>query len=125
MLTNEKQQAMDQIDGDWKILNNSQVEKLVEILKILNRYYKSLNRTSEGMTFRERSCEEGIKKAFKIKKFGQYEYLIYATLNDTEEDSWIHIDGIAEERKLMLERGIDTHPVFNITCLQDIYEGEG
>jgi|JI10StandDraft_1071094.scaffolds.fasta_scaffold245774_1 hypothetical protein len=35
-------------------------------------------------------------------------------------DSWIHVDGISQERILMKEKGILKHPVFNIISLQDI-----
>ena len=66
------------------------------------------------------------KQFFFVKKFGNYEYLIYSEIKENGEkvrsDTWIHIDGIGEERDLFTSKDILTHPVHNILCMRDLYK---
>ena len=98
------------------------------ILKVLNSFYDAIAEEKENDSQRFRkSLEKENTEKFRIflKKFGRYEFLVYAEISDTERgsrsDSWIHIDGIAEEREQMRKRGNDDHPVFSIKCLTDLY----
>lgn len=121
-MTNEKIKAMDGIEGDWKEISKVEdVKKFQNILGVLNRYYTQFSEKSSTQIFREliaSSSPEAVK--LSLKKFGEYEYLIKAEVGDKSE-SWIHIDGIAEERKTHASNNNLYHPVFEITCLTDIF----
>lgn len=59
-----------------------------------------------------------------IKKFGDYEYLVFAKIKSSDPkdyNSWIHIDGIQMERIELEKYGITTHEVFEILNMADIY----
>lgn len=56
-----------------------------------------------------------------------YEYRVVVKIkfkNKVIRKSWIHLDGIAEERKLHGARGNFTHPVFEIPCASDIFQAQ-
>ena len=70
---------------------------------------------------------ENINLRIFLKKFGVYEFLIVVEITQpTQEelslfplstkkmDSWIHIDGVSQERVYMKEKGRLEHPVFKI-----------
>ena len=52
-----------------------------------------------------------------LKKFGSF-----GSEESKRMDSWIHIDGIAQERIFMKEKGKLEHPVFKITSLDDLFQ---
>ena len=121
-MTSEKLKAMDEIAGEWKIVSEAtQIKAFQRILGVLNRYYSDFGKKSESLTFRElveKSNTDDVE--IQIKKFGGYEYLIKATVG-TLSDSWIHLDGIGEEREIHTSTNNLGHPVFSIVCLGDIY----
>lgn len=126
----EKQKSMDSIPGEWKKISPSGILEFQNILRILNRYYDAFSQDknkSDTQKFREEiSYLPGINLECYVKKFGKYEYLVYCEIRENLErvksDTWIHIDGIAEERDLLKEKDIINHPVNNIYCMKDIYE---
>jgi hypothetical protein len=110
--------------GMTKEFSEVQIIELQKIIKVLNRYYNSFNKEKTvSQSFRE-LVEETQPENLKIsvRKFGSYEYLISAEILHRGNDSWIHMDGISEERKIMLEKGITNHPVFSIVSLGDIFD---
>ena len=105
---------------EWVKLTPKKTKEFKEILKVLSRYYNALTSTkSKGQIFRDNLsvAESG---SIYLKKFGNYEYQIFAMLGE-EYDTWIHMDGIAEEREEVTKKGITEHPVFKITCVGDLY----
>lgn len=105
----------------WRELSVSQIQQFQEILTALNRYYKMMtidNKVSKTQLFREKVEKADAKTvSVELKRFGEYEYLVRAIV-DKETDTWIHVDGIAEERKTFPKN----NPIFNIVCLTDIYQ---
>lgn len=126
----EKQKSMDSIPGIWKKITPNGLLEFQNILRILNRYYDAFSQDkikTETQKFREEISILSIERLdLYVKKFGKYEYLIYCEVRENLErlksDTWIHIDGIAEERDVFIEKDNSTHPVFNIFCMKDIYE---
>jgi hypothetical protein len=111
--------------GITKEFNQVQIEKLQEIIRILNQYYNSFNgkEKSVSQTFREYVEKESFENLkIVVRKINNYEYIISAEILHRGKDSWIHIDGITEERNLLKDRGITNHPVFNIVSLGDIFD---
>lgn len=61
-----------------------------------------------------------------LKRFGNYEYLVTAEIiegNSSRMDSWIHVDGIKQERDELLSQGNLSHPVHAVISLSDLYSG--
>jgi len=124
-----KQKSMEAIPGEWKKLNSKGIIEFQNITRILNRYYTAFT-TEEKKTNTQKFREE-ISYAnpdnleIFAKKFGVYEYLIYCEILENKEkvksDTWIHIDGIAEERDVFMKKEILSHPVYNIVCMLDIF----
>lgn len=123
-LSQEKEESVNSIPvQSSKEFNVVQIQKFQEILRILNQYYNTINsKKSETQKNRDRIQKENPENVIlKVRKFGSYEYLIDAEIKNVVRDTWIHFDGIAEERKIMDDRGITEHPIFKIECLEDIY----
>jgi hypothetical protein len=110
--------------GMTKEFNELQIVELQKIVKVLNRYYNSFNKEkSVSQSFRElveQSQPENLK--IEVRKFGNYEYLISAEIVNRGKDSWIHMDGISQERDELRKREILNHPVFSIVSLGDIFD---
>ncbi|TGM97414.1 LIC_13246 family protein [Leptospira dzoumogneensis] len=111
----------------WMKLKTDQLGFL-GIIHSVNRFYDSLqgSQSNELRYFRRKLVRTDFRysKIF-MKKFGDYEYLIYArieTRGKSESDSWIHIDGIRMERDEMKAKGVKDHPSYEIRCLSDIFE---
>lgn len=123
MITNEKQQAMDSLEGNWVDLTEESVSEFQKIVNVLNRYYEAFakkDEISDTQKFRKFICTvPSTDLKVQVKKFGEFEFLIKAESGE-RSDSWIHVDGIAEERK-GLQNSNPNHPVFGITCLSDLY----
>ena len=123
MITSEKQQAMDSLEGEWVDLHEESVSEFQKIVNVLNRYYDSFvnkGKISDVQNFRKFICTlKPSDLKVQVKKFGEFQFLIKAESGE-RSDSWIHIDGIAEERKTLQDSNPD-HPVFGITCLSDLY----
>jgi hypothetical protein len=116
-------------DLKWRLLGKRKKE-FIDMLSILNRYYRlrSDGEVSESQKFRDEVLSKK-KSEFRVflKRFGEYEFLIYLEIKDKKSkrgDSWIHIDGIKQERDFLIAKGNcdSNHPVFNIICLSDLYE---
>ena len=113
---------------EWKELKVKKNE-FQQIVSILNKFY-SRNmeepEKSESFLFREeftKASEENIKIYFQ--KFGNYEFLVTAEIlseKGSKKETWIHIDGIQEEREELLRAGKQNHPIFQLTCVTDLYE---
>lgn len=104
-------------------------EEFKRIVAILNRFYNlqpSSNHPTPAHIFREEIVfAEADKLRIFLKKFGRYEFLVVVEIKTElgkKMDSWIHIDGIAQERLIMKEKGKLDHPVFKITSLNDLYQ---
>lgn len=113
-------------ESDW-IRIRTGISDFQRILQILNRFYRmthSDGNENSSRTFREEFANahpENIE--LFVRQKSRYEYLIFARLQDSRGDrteSWVHLDGIQEERDAFLEQGIRNHPVFWIQCLSDI-----
>lgn len=119
-------------ENEWKQLAETDKPEFQNILGILNRYYSQFSKDKEEtqsflppVKFRkdvEKSKPEEV--SIYLKKFGKYEFLVYVEISGDKprKDSWIHIDGVQQERDDFLKKGIKTHPVFEITCLEDLYQ---
>jgi len=113
----------------WKELTERKAD-FQHILRVLNRYYENRETSKQlgqSHLFRKRLTEESESNIqIFIKKFGNYEYLIHAELQSTkqslEKDTWIHIDGISEEREQLQKEGITEHPLFSILGIGDLYK---
>lgn len=118
-------------NSEWRELTNHKKPNFLAILRVLNHYYSSLEKNSnekKGHLFRKKLESAPLETiSIFIKKFGKYEYLIHAKLNSidngtkNEEDTWIHFDGIQEERDNFTDEGIQDHPVFYFEALTDIF----
>lgn len=114
------------LDSWYELLG--QKEDFQNTVHILNRYYElnSPTQVSEALLFRKEivtSKPENLR--IFLKRFGTYEFLVVVEITfetGKKIDSWIHIDGIMQERKICTEQGKLTHPVFNIVSLSDLYE---
>ena len=98
-------------------------EEFLNIVRILNRFYgENSEFADKGHAFRVEFAKQPVSNVdIKMKRFGEYEYLITAIIiSENKTETWIHVDGIAEERKQLPS----SHPVHEIICLQDIFEGK-
>jgi hypothetical protein len=110
---------------EWKTIPQEHLGRFIRILNVLNRYYElQKDKKIDGLEFRKKIVEsncEGLN--VYLKQFGEYEFIVHAKLLD-EQSSWIHIDGIAEERKQIETSSFlvsHNHPIFEIDCLSDIF----
>lgn len=116
----------------WKEINSTMKPEFQRIVAVLNKYYDASQPKStvnQASQFRKNLVRQN-PESFRIylKKFGSYEFLVHAEIlaenkNSSEADTWIHIDGIQEERDQLSKQGIESHPVFQIVGLTDIYKG--
>ncbi|MBE7412411.1 MAG: hypothetical protein L6Q54_08145 [Leptospiraceae bacterium] len=121
---NTKSEKM--FDSNWVELKNKK-EEFIRIVEVLNRYYsqnKPENYPSESHKFREKLLQSPLD-SFKvfIKKFGLFEYIIAVEISENGSsrfDTWIHIDGIEEERNELKNSGILDHPIFQIVSMTDL-----
>lgn len=110
----------------WKELV-SRKQEFQHILRVLNNYYEMVAKAkSASRDFRKKLAEEPNAEGFRVffKKFGKYEFEVLAFLErePREEERWFHLDGIQEERDKLLELKKDNHPVFQIICVEDLYQ---
>ena len=104
----------------WKeIKNETDKKEFQAIIHILNRYYALSGVKNE---FREKLVLANSESfTVKIKSLMGNSFSVLVELDNALE-TWIHLDGIVEERKTMTEKGNLEHPVFKIVCLTDLYE---
>ncbi len=112
-------------EAEWKELV-SRKDEFLHILRILNHYYEMTGKTKNDLfAFRNKLVNlPPDTVSIYLSKIGPYEYFVRACLDQKFEtaETWVHIDGIAEERAKFIEIGNQNHPVFSITCLQDLYD---
>ncbi|TGL60861.1 LIC_13246 family protein [Leptospira sarikeiensis] len=111
----------------WMKLNTDQLGFL-GIVHSINRFYDGIqgSQSKELRYFRKKLVRTDFRKShIFLKKFGDYEYLIYARIEsngNSESDTWVHVDGIRMERDKMKAKGVRNHPSYEIRCLSDIFE---
>lgn len=109
-----------------KNLTETQIVEFQKILGVLNRYYNILSSKdkqpkSSSVLFREKlEKTTASETVVSLSKINKYDYHIKASIGD-ENAEWVHVDGIQEERDQLAEKNITEHPVYNITCLTDLY----
>lgn len=148
--TKEKPIEQKRKDQWYEVTGELDKVEFKNIVHILNRYYDlnpSMSHPTPAHIFRQEIvASENKDLRIFLKQFGKYEFLIVVEISfqskeksicsiseDTQlfkenlfpeqkkkMDSWIHVDGVSQERIIMKEKGIHEHPVFNITSLQDI-----
>lgn len=115
----------------WKEISPEKKPEFINIVRVLNRYYEANSpRDTENNSNRfRRKLEEAPQDSVRVflKKFGEYEFLVHVEMKNgrpkkSETDTWIHIDGIQEERDSLKKKGIEDHPVYHIIGLTDIFE---
>ena len=97
-----------------------------KILHSLNKCYSLMNQKKTScQDFREEVVlTENENLDIFIKRFGEYEFFIGVkiyTKKGSKFDSWIHIDGVSQERNIMNEVGQE-HKVFELPCMTDLFE---
>lgn len=117
-------ETVDVDQGEWKKLI-SRKDEFTNIVSVLNQFYVAktpYSKLSNSQKLRIQLEKEGFKnfEAF-LKKLGEHDFLIYLKA-DGKYESWIHIDGIQEERDRFTIEGMKDHPVFEIVCISDLFE---
>lgn len=112
-------------DVDWRELLERK-DDFLHILRILNHYYENQSQTKNQLYLFRKELVERDPETIRIflAKIGTYEYFVSASLSldPNETETWIHVDGIAEEReKLKAIPNLD-HPVFSLVCMSDLFE---
>ncbi|MEI7014644.1 LIC_13246 family protein [Leptospira licerasiae] len=107
----------------WFQINEEGIKIFNEILRSLIAFHEMIHGSTkvldETWVFKKRLVESA-NPLVAIKKFGDYEYLVFAKIKD-KYNSWIHIDGIQMERIELEKIGTLKHDVFNILNMTDIY----
>ena len=105
----------------WKeIKEETDKKEFQAIIHIVNKYYALNNGVKNE--FREKLVLANSESfTVKLKLMAGNTFSVLVELNNVLE-TWVHIDGIVEERKIMTEKGNLDHPVFKIVCLSDLYE---
>ena len=118
--------TINDMSGEWKRIEGQGITEFDEILNILNGYYNAFSDDSKKTPvalFREFFPQVNINnKKLYVKKTGEYEYIVFGYISDNHCDSWLHVDGIQQERDILTQKGQMKHPVFSINCLADIYD---
>lgn len=113
----------------WLEIKEEDKKDFLQIIRVLNRFYnESIPKVkwSESMVFRNQLVllEESEFRVF-LKKIGEYEFLVSVFTKSgvlTKNESWLHIDGIKQERDNFIKTGVNNHPAFTVVCLTDLYE---
>ncbi|MCW7479562.1 LIC_13246 family protein [Leptospira kanakyensis] len=114
---------MKETEVQWRELVTKK-EEFLHILRILNHYYEMRGETkSKQFAFRRTLADsptDGVQIFFS--QIGPFEYQVACRILPEEHlETWIHIDGIAEERERLKQIGNTEHPVFSLVCLGDLY----
>lgn len=107
-----------------EIISIADKERFQRIVLILHRFYElTSSGKREGADFKERFGKTKSKDVqIRLKKIGNWEYHVTCSIGNHEEDNWIHVDGIKEERDALIKEGISDHPVFEIDCVSDLFD---
>lgn len=114
---------MNDTDLTWRELITKK-EEFLHILRILNHYYEMRGETkSKQFGFRQKLADSDPKHVqIFFAKLGTYEYQVSCRILPSDDlETWIHIDGIAEERERLTQIGNTDHPVFSLVCLGDLF----
>ena len=105
----------------WKeIKEETDKKEFQAIIHIVNKYYALNNGVKNE--FREKLVLANSESfTVKLKAMAGNAFSVLVELDNVLE-TWIHLDGIVEERKTMTEKGNLEHPVFKIVCLTDLYK---
>lgn len=124
-----------------EILTDTGKEAFLKIQTILHKYYqvdqhlktRNNEQDTSGLLYdhekfiaRFITLPVSSMKIFLKWTYG-YEYRVIVKIKLEKKvirKAWIHLDGIAEERKLHGARGNLTHPVFEIPCVSDIFQAQ-
>ncbi len=113
------------VESEWKELVERK-DEFLHILRILNHYYETKGQTESQLYQFRRDLVDRSPESIRIflSQIGTYEYFVQASLSLGTDamETWVHIDGIAEERDRLREIGNLEHPVFSITCLGDLMQ---
>ncbi|MCT8334732.1 hypothetical protein NUH30_13690 [Leptospira sp. 85282-16] len=99
-------------------------EEFLHILRILNHYYEMRGETKSKQFAFRRSLADSAPESVQIffSRLGPFEYQVACRILPEEQiETWIHIDGIAEERERLKQIGNTEHPVFSLVCLGDLF----
>ncbi|WP_246834617.1 LIC_13246 family protein [Leptospira levettii] len=115
--------GMNENDLSWHELV-SKKEEFLHILRILNHYYEMRGETKSKQFGFRRLLADSDPNSVQIffAKIGPFEYQVACRILPNEEtETWIHVDGIAEERERLRQIGNTEHPVFSLVCLGDLF----
>jgi len=102
-------------------------EQFQHIVKVLCNYYSLHSAKKEQQTksflFRKQVSEINLNElTVNIKRLSDFEYLITCKIKGIKEpESWIHVDGIEQERFELMNKGVTDSPIFNVISMTDIY----
>ncbi|MGV3665842.1 MAG: LIC_13246 family protein [Leptospira bouyouniensis] len=114
---------MNEDDLTWRELVTKK-EEFLHILRILNHYYEMRGETKSNQFAFRRQLADSDPNSVQIffARLGPFEYQVACRILPNEEtQTWIHIDGIAEERERLKQIGNNEHPVFSLVCLGDLF----
>lgn len=124
MLAGTTSPNMNDVELEWRELVTKK-EEFLHILRILNHYYEMRGETKSKQFGFRRLLADSDPNTVQIffAKIGSFEYQVACRLLPNEDtETWIHIDGIAEEREKLRGIGNTEHPVFSLVCLGDLFE---
>jgi hypothetical protein len=108
-------------ETEQKFVKIKNKEEFIKMTNVLNKFY-SLHKETEDLKVRKELCKEPLKSlTIKVNHIRNYEFMVTMKSKNVES-TWIHVDGIMEERDSLKEKGFLDHPVFNIICLTDLYK---
>ncbi|GBF50854.1 hypothetical protein LPTSP4_23810 [Leptospira ryugenii] len=115
---------MSESEECWYELTD-RIDEFQNILRILNHYYEMLS-TKVSPLFQFRKEVAGLASdqvQIFLSPLGKYEFQIACKVPKQNRcETWIHLDGIQEERDRLQANGIHEHPVFQIVCLNDLFQ---
>ncbi|XDD53712.1 hypothetical protein AB3N62_14690 [Leptospira sp. WS4.C2] len=115
---------MKETEVSWRELMTKK-EEFLHILRILNHYYEMRGETKSKQFAFRRTLADSSPESVQIffSRLGPFEYQVACRILPGEQiETWIHIDGIAEERERLGQIGNTEHPVFSLVCLGDLFE---
>lgn len=123
----KKRKSLQDTTGWFELVERK--DEFLDIIRILNRYYSMhppTHHPSDAYLFREKmiQCSRDMLRIY-LKNFGEYEFLVTVKIiddNREQMESWIHVDGIMQERDQLLQEGKSKHPVHNIICITDLFQ---
>ncbi|MDO6384145.1 LIC_13246 family protein [Leptospira santarosai] len=113
---------------DWKELNPEGVTQFKRILSAIEQFYaftlKSDTTKASPWDFKRDLLKAKECRIYVKESEDKYIFHIYAEIIEGDKvrrENWIHVDGIQEAREVFEKAGNILHPVFEFTCLYDLY----